>query len=791
MTKSATAPGNKGITSVCPHTGLTTYTRPEWTDVIFGIDYSLSLTIIGDRIVFVKIKGHSTLDVVADSTEFTKNIIADYFNPNKDFFYIGDFTGITSITLNARKYYISYLNNLNRLNSFILCSSSPFMMLAGNLSKRFNLIKFSVKVEKDYSAAVRQAAFLANQASGMPLDHEFHAEPLKSPSGEAPPAPRGLKHIILNRLPFPRKKKATPIALSRIARKEWNQDFERCTVQFELINGNIIHKVSKGYLSVDLVSPIYTTQDEIIKSCGLSGHPYYLVNGVKDLRESSLKARKKYSRLFSEWIEVHPDLREVVVYGANRLLRAALSIAMYSKPYSIVFASDFEEAMAIIQDSKEHRPMRRSRCTRAKTRRKNTVKRYADELNCFLGNINWEIEGANQLVEEKNDDHPFKTVYDAIALIKADIDELFRDREMAQVALRDSEEVSRALLNATKDLSLLVQSDGTIISANLPFANALGLTPEALKGKQLANFLRQHTVDQALSHAKEVVETGEPYLFETNLDGRHYQNTIYPVFNAEEKVDRLALYSRDITGLKQAQEQIHGLTQQLIKAQENERRRIARDLHDNVAQDLASLIISNDSLFEDFEEIPDEVRQRNSTFSGVLKKTIASIRDLVYDLRPPGLTQIGLVKTMDQYCIDFSKKTDIEVDLYTAGIERLNLDTDTKINLFRILQEALNNANNHADATLISVRLIASHPDLILRIEDNGCGFDPDVRMVTALKEKRMGLKSMEERVNLLDGELTIRSQQGSGTRIVVKFPYQRFSSDNEEELEGDHELQL
>ena len=789
MTKSVKDTEGSGTISICPHTGLTTYTRPEWTDVIFGIDYSLSLTIIGDRILFVKIKGHSTLNVVAESTEFTKKIIADYFSPTTELFYIGDFTGITDVTKNARQYYINYLNNLSQLKAFILCSSSPFIMLAGNLSKRFNITKFIVKVEKDYSAAVKQAACMANQATSKASDDDLFETP--QPPDHKPSGNWSIKRLIHAALPLRRKSRITPVALTRVARKEWRQNYEQCSIQFELINGNIIHKVSKGYLSVDLVRPVYALQDEIIKSCGLSGHPYYLVNGVTELQESSLKARKKYSRLFSEWLGEHPDLREVVVYGANRLLRAALSIAMYSKPYSIVFASDFEEAMAIVQDSKEHKPLRRSRCFVGKNRRKDTVKRYADELNCFLGNINWEIEGANQLVEEKNDDHPFKTVYDAIALIKADIDELFRDREMAQVALRDSEEVSRALLNATKDLSLLVQSDGTIISANLPFANALGLTPEALKGKQLANFLRQHTVDQALSHAKEVVETGEPYLFETNLDGRHYQNTIYPVFNAEEKVDRLALYSRDITGLKQAQEQIHGLTQQLIKAQENERRRIARDLHDNVAQDLASLIISNDSLFEDFEDIPDEVRQRNSTFSGVLKKTIASIRDLVYDLRPPGLTQIGLVKTMDQYCIDFSKKTDIEVDLYTAGIERLNLDTDTKINLFRILQEALNNANNHADATLISVRLIASHPDLILRIEDNGCGFDPDVRMVTALKEKRMGLKSMEERVNLLDGELTIRSQQGSGTRIVVKFPYQRFSSDNEEELEGDHELQL
>ncbi|SCY45609.1 PAS domain S-box-containing protein [Desulfoluna spongiiphila] len=659
------------------------------------------------------------------------------------------------------------------------------MMLAANLTRQFRIIKFGLTVEKSYSAAVKQAAWRA-QTFPDTTDKKNPLETFRIPdAADQITRKQKLKQILISGLPFLQKNKKDTISLKRFTRDDWEAEFYGYSVRYELINDNIIHKISKGYLSAEHVKPVYDLQEQILKSCGLSGHPYYIVNDIKELRGSSLKARKKHSRLFAEWIEKYPELCQVVVYGANRLLRAGLSVAVYNSPFSFVFSENFEEAMDSVQKNKENKSFVKSGFIPKKIRRRNSVKHYADELNCFLGNINWEVEGSEELAETKSDEHPFKSVYDAIALIKSDIDELFRDRTIAQVALRESEEVARALLNATSDLALLIQSDGTIISVNHAFTTFLKRNQTSLKGARLADFFPPPVVDRTTTHLKGVLMTGKPALFETQLDGQYFQNTIYPVFNADKKVDRLALYSRDITGIKLAQEQIHLLTQELIKAQENERRRIARDLHDNVAQDLASLIIRSDTLFEDHRDIPWEVRKRNKKFSDILKKTIASIRDLVYDLRPPGLTDIGLVKTIDQYCVEFTLKTEIKVDLYTAGLERIQLDTDTKINLFRIIQEALNNAAKHAEATLIKVRLLGSHPDLILRIEDNGCGFDPEERMVSALKEKRMGLKSMEERVNLLSGSLTLHSREGSGTRIVVKFPSNRAIQEEEMEVES------
>jgi two-component system NarL family sensor kinase len=105
-------------------------------------------------------------------------------------------------------------------------------------------------------------------------------------------------------------------------------------------------------------------------------------------------------------------------------------------------------------------------------------------------------------------------------------------------------------------------------------------------------------------------------------------------------------------------------------------------------------------------------------------------------------------------------------------MDDLKLDFDTEINLYRLIQEALTNVKKHADASRATVRLVATHPNIILRIEDDGKGFDVEGHLLRALDEKRMGLQGMEERGNLLNGKLRIQSRLGEGTRISVEVPY-------------------
>jgi signal transduction histidine kinase len=155
----------------------------------------------------------------------------------------------------------------------------------------------------------------------------------------------------------------------------------------------------------------------------------------------------------------------------------------------------------------------------------------------------------------------------------------------------------------------------------------------------------------------------------------------------------------------------------------------------------------------------------------VVRGAIAAVRDISYGLRPPALDQLGLMLAMENHCAETARRTGIDISFQAVGMDGVSLDFDTEINLYRMVQEALNNTAKHAGATRASVRLVRSHPDLLIRIEDNGRGFDVDRRMSESVMEKRMGLRSMEERARLISGTMEIQAQSGAGTRIIFRIP--------------------
>jgi PAS domain S-box-containing protein len=236
----------------------------------------------------------------------------------------------------------------------------------------------------------------------------------------------------------------------------------------------------------------------------------------------------------------------------------------------------------------------------------------------------------------------------------------------------------------------------------------------------------------------------------------------------------------DISEREQARKHIYSLSHELIKAQESERQMISRELHDRVAQDLSTLKIGIDMLIDAESEISPDTRQKVLELSKRIQESIMAVRDLSYDLRPPGLDQLGPVQAIFQYCEDFSEKTGLRVDFTCAGMSGLLFDFDTEINLYRLVQEGLLNIRKHADASHATVRLVTSHPHIILRIEDNGKGFDVKKRLASITSEKRMGLRSMQERVNLLGGKIRIRSRIGEGTKIFIEVPYREKKSGSE-----------
>jgi PAS domain S-box-containing protein len=357
------------------------------------------------------------------------------------------------------------------------------------------------------------------------------------------------------------------------------------------------------------------------------------------------------------------------------------------------------------------------------------------------------------------------------------------NQKRAEDSLRKSEEMFRGIFTGSPIGIVIYNSDGDQINTNTAYREIFGIAGHsAAKGCNLFrepfvpdsvkdNLLHFQSVRYEFSFDFDIV--GKRDTYKTEKTGVVYLDVqITPLVHTDHIDFRGYLVQvQDITRRKLAEEQIRNLTHDLIKAQESERQKISRDLHDRVAQDLSTLKIGFDTLFDSQPGAPGELKRRISTLTKILQGSIEAVRDLAYELRPPGLDQLGLVKTLFQYSEDFSEKAGFRVDFFSAGLDDMRLDFNTEINLYRLIQEALNNVKKHAGADRVTIRLVASFPKIILRIEDNGQGFNIDDRYAAAINEKRMGLQNMKERVSLLNGKMAINSRPMGGTKIVIEIP--------------------
>jgi len=222
-----------------------------------------------------------------------------------------------------------------------------------------------------------------------------------------------------------------------------------------------------------------------------------------------------------------------------------------------------------------------------------------------------------------------------------------------------------------------------------------------------------------------------------------------------------------------AEARVHILTQELLKVQETERKRISLDLHDNVAQQLSALkVYSENFLFHQGGE-DAQLRKKMAEWSKILNCCIGTVRDLSYNLRPPSIELMGITSTLADYCRDFSRQSGLDVNFVSAGMDRLSLSIDYEIaiNIYRLVQEALNNVQQHACADRVNIRLVASGPSVVLWIEDNGRGCNLTEAGERAISERRLGLLGMQERVHLLGGSIKIQSHPGKGMKICAEIP--------------------
>src|SRR5579859_3248546 len=215
--------------------------------------------------------------------------------------------------------------------------------------------------------------------------------------------------------------------------------------------------------------------------------------------------------------------------------------------------------------------------------------------------------------------------------------------------------------------------------------------------------------------------------------------------------------------LNRSRLELEGLSARLVQAQEEERRSISRELHDEVGQSLGALLVDVARLSK---LVPSEDRITQAQIAqikSVAETAVKSIRDIALLLRPPMLDDLGLVPALEWQAREISRRSDMEVEVQSQNVSE-DLGDEIKVTIYRLVQEALNNAANHASAKNAKVTILQGQDKIAVEISDDGQGFDPE-------RKRGMGILGMEERVRRLGGALSINSAPGNGATVKAELP--------------------
>jgi len=205
----------------------------------------------------------------------------------------------------------------------------------------------------------------------------------------------------------------------------------------------------------------------------------------------------------------------------------------------------------------------------------------------------------------------------------------------------------------------------------------------------------------------------------------------------------------------------------LIQAQETERQRLSRQMHDGPAQALSNFILQTEIAMRLFEVDQEKARTELTNLKGSASSTFQQVRDFIFDLRPMMLDDLGLAPTIKRYCNAFREKNSIEVLVSVTGNER-RMESYLEVMIFRSMQELLHNTITHSQATQLKVQLDMGLQDIRLVVEDNGRGFDYEK---VIMETKGLGIKVIRDRTEMLGGEFNIDSAIGQGSRISLSLP--------------------
>ena len=340
------------------------------------------------------------------------------------------------------------------------------------------------------------------------------------------------------------------------------------------------------------------------------------------------------------------------------------------------------------------------------------------------------------------------------------------------------------VLESLADYVFVWDANGRVVFANTAVERLWGFGRDRWYGKtdgelghgpELVRLLAQQRAD--VTQAAQPLSGEMLYTPPQTEESLWLEYCLSAIFGAPDQVRWIVCVARDITNrkhettqLRTAEAQIKALFERLVSVQEDERRRIARDLHDQLGQQLTALRM-NLEVFRLQSRADSAVLSQLERTQRLADDLDRTIDFLTWELRPDPLHHLGLVPALTQLVRTWAERFTIEADFQSIGAELPRLDSDVEVNLYRIAQEALHNVVKHAQAMRVSVLLEVSSARVTLTVEDDGRGF---TLANDVAREHRLGLVSIRERAELIGGELEIDSSPGDVTTVTVRAPVRR-----------------
>ena len=756
--------------SICPVTALPITTRPEWTDIDVAKNYSVSFSLIGNAILCTVPNGIPSDRGTRKILESRKRVLKEVSLLDKRYAEIRDYSRLAGRPPKESRLMLTNLllkeTNEGNLLGFWVFNAPLFIRWFLNVGTKLHKSSVPVSAVKDYREAVENAVNMLHE-NGVNVGARRY---------------------------------------KRFTKDDWCLELGDFRVQFELIADDIIYTSAQGSMKEDYVENYFKFNKKVLDEAGLMEKEcYYRILNWEKLEKTTWKARRMYIDGLRDFNKKAPS-RLSVLFGLNKYMRTIFRISKQFAPGPVTTARNLEEALTIIEEEKNRgtgtKNTVKERTLPAKTFTEGQVRKYSTELLQFLGTINWDQQGVSP--EDISDSHPFKHVFDAMAIIKGDLDDLFQKHMEAEKALRESEAKYRTILESIEDGYYEVDTAGNLLFFNDSMCRILGYTRDELTGMNYRKYMDKENADAVYKTFNRVYRTGVPdkgFDWEiSRKDGkkRFIESSLTLMRNAEGQRIGFRGILRDVT-------ERNRMETQLMQAQRME---AIGTLAGGVAHDLNNVLSGLVSFPELLlMELPEDSPLRGpvATIQKSGEKAAAIVQDLLTLARRgvpvDEVVNLGIIVAEYLMSPEYEKLKSFHPKIEMAThFERglLNI-VGSPIHLSKTVMNLVSNAaeampdggkiiisteNRYIDSPIRGYDSIKEGDYVVLKVEDKGTGIPPedlDKIFEPFYTKKKMGRSGTGLGMAVVwgavkdhNGYIDIQTGQGKGTTFTLYFPVTR-----------------